>query len=98
MAGGFRLARRAACEKTARRRRRVFTVRHPVTRPWTCASDRQFEITQATRDALQAWTKQAGSNAEDFLFPSRLHESLCERPANAHSAVRSFDRWTALLR
>lgn len=35
----------------------------------------QFAITQATRDALQAWIKQAGLKPEDFLFPSRLHES-----------------------
>lgn len=35
----------------------------------------QFEITQATRDALQTWIKQAGLKSEDFLFPSRLHES-----------------------
>ena len=35
----------------------------------------QFEITQATRDALQAWIKQAGLRPEDFLFPSRLHGS-----------------------
>lgn len=28
----------------------------------------QFEITQATRDALQAWTKRAGLKQEDFLF------------------------------
>ena len=31
----------------------------------------QFEITQLTRDAVQAWIKQAGLKAEDFLFPSR---------------------------
>jgi site-specific recombinase XerC len=36
---------------------------------------RQFEITQATRDARQAWTQQAGLKPEDFLFPSRLHDS-----------------------
>ena len=35
----------------------------------------QFEITQTTRDALQAWIKQAGLKPEDFLFPSRLHDS-----------------------
>lgn len=35
----------------------------------------QFEITQASRDALQAWIKLAGLKLEDFLFPSRLHES-----------------------
>lgn len=35
----------------------------------------QFEIAQAARDALQAWIKQAGLRPEDFLFPSRLHDS-----------------------
>lgn len=35
----------------------------------------QFEITAATRDALLAWIKHAGLKSEDFLFPSRLHES-----------------------
>ena len=34
----------------------------------------QYEINQATRDALQAWIKQAGLKPEDVLFPSRLHE------------------------
>lgn len=32
----------------------------------------QFEITQVTRDAVQ---KQAGLKSEDFLFPSRIHDS-----------------------
>jgi len=35
----------------------------------------QFEITQATRDALGEWTKHAGLRPDDFLFPSRLHSS-----------------------
>ena len=35
----------------------------------------QFEITQATRDASQAWIRQAGLKSDGFLFPSRLHES-----------------------
>ena len=35
----------------------------------------QFEITQATKDVLQVWIKQARLKSEDFLFPSRLHES-----------------------
>ncbi|KGH29094.1 MAG: integrase [Comamonas sp.] len=35
----------------------------------------QFEITQAARNVLQAWIKQASPKTEDFLFPSRLHES-----------------------
>lgn len=35
----------------------------------------QFEITTATRDAVLAWINQAGLRVEDFLFPSRLHDS-----------------------
>ena len=35
----------------------------------------QFEITSATRSALQAWIKLAGLKSDDFLFPSRLHDS-----------------------
>lgn len=35
----------------------------------------QFEITAATRDALQAWIKQAALKSDDFIFPSRLHDS-----------------------
>jgi integrase len=35
----------------------------------------QFEITPAAREAVQAWIKQAGLKPENFLFPSRLHDS-----------------------
>jgi integrase len=35
----------------------------------------QFEITPPTRDAVQRWIKQAGLRSDDFLFPSRIHES-----------------------
>jgi|SRR5664280_2753443 integrase len=35
----------------------------------------QFEITQPTRDTVQAWIKQAGLRSDDFLFPSRIHDS-----------------------
>jgi integrase len=35
----------------------------------------QFEITQATREAVQKWIKEARLKPEDFLFPSRIHES-----------------------
>lgn len=30
---------------------------------------------QATREAVQKWIKPAGLKSEDFLFPSRIHES-----------------------
>ena len=65
----------------------------------------QFEITQATRDAVQKWIEQAGLKSEDFLFPSRIHarrtcvpSSCClatpswSRPC-ATSASRSTTRW-----
>ncbi len=48
---------------------RAIVMQHKTQRPV------QFEITLATRDALQAWIKQAGLKPEDFLFPSRLHDS-----------------------
>ena len=35
----------------------------------------QFEITPATREALQAWIKLAGLRSDGFLFPSRIHDS-----------------------
>ena len=35
----------------------------------------QFEITAPTRDAVQAWIGKAGLATEDYLFPSRIHES-----------------------
>src|SRR3954468_12563002 len=35
----------------------------------------QFEITAATREAVQKWIKQAGLKSDDFLFPSRIHDS-----------------------
>jgi hypothetical protein len=35
----------------------------------------QFEITPPTRDAVQKWIKQASLRSDDFLFPSRIHES-----------------------
>jgi integrase len=35
----------------------------------------QFEITEPTRDALTAWIAAANLKSDDFLFPSRLHDS-----------------------
>ena len=35
----------------------------------------QFEITPPTRDAVTAWIKEAKLVNDDFLFPSRVHES-----------------------
>ena len=48
---------------------RAIVMQHKTQRPV------QFEITQATRDALQAWIKYAALKSEDLLVPSRLHDS-----------------------
>jgi hypothetical protein len=48
---------------------RAIVLQHRTQRPV------QFEITQATRDALRVWIREAGLRAEDYLFPSRIHES-----------------------
>src|SRR5512147_2668989 len=48
---------------------RAIVMQHKTQRPV------QFEITPATREALVAWIKQAQLKPEDFLFPSRRHDS-----------------------
>lgn len=45
----------------------------------------QFEITEQTRLALQAWINQAQLHSEDCLFTSRLH-------ASAHLSTRQYAR------
>ena len=35
----------------------------------------QFEITEQTRDSLANWISQAQLKSEDYLFPSRIHNS-----------------------
>ena len=35
----------------------------------------QFEITAPTRDAVTEWIKEAELRSEDYLFPSRVHDS-----------------------
>ena len=48
---------------------RAIVLQHKTQRPV------QFEITQAARDAVQTWIKSEGLESEDFLFPSRIHDS-----------------------
>jgi len=45
----------------------------------------QFEITEQTREAVARWIERGNLKAEDFLFPSRLHES-------AHLSTRQYAR------
>jgi hypothetical protein len=43
---------------------RAVVMQHKTQRPV------QFEITPATRDAVQKWIKYASLKSEDFVFPS----------------------------
>lgn len=45
----------------------------------------QFEITEQTRGAVEAWIRHAGLRSESFLFPSRLHDS-------PHLSTRQYAR------
>ena len=48
---------------------RAIVMQHKTQRPV------QFEIKPATREVLRKWIKQANLKSDDFLFPSRIHES-----------------------
>ena len=45
----------------------------------------QFEITEQTREAVARWIEHACLKFEDYLFPSRLHDS-------AHLSTRQYAR------
>ena len=45
----------------------------------------QFEITEQTKEAVASWITQARLKPEDYLFPSRLHES-------PHLSTRQYAR------
>ena len=45
----------------------------------------QFEITEMSRDALQAWTRAAGLRSSDYVFPSRSGNS-------PHLSTRQYAR------
>lgn len=67
---------------------RTIVMQHKTQRPV------QFEITQATRDVLQTWIKQAGLKFEDLLFPSPLHGSL---HLGTRRYARILGRWVEEL-
>ena len=48
---------------------RATVMQHKTQRPV------QFEITPATRDAVQKWIKLAALRSDAYLFPSRIHDS-----------------------
>ena len=55
----------------------------------------QFEITPPTRDAVNDWIKEAKLGQDDYLFPSRIHES-------PHIGTRQYativDSWVTEIR
>ncbi len=71
---------------------RAIVMQHKTQRPV------QVEITQSTRDALQAWIKQTGLRTEDFLFPSRLRDSPISEPVSTLGLLATGSTnwdWTA---
>lgn len=54
----------------------------------------QFEITESTREALAAWIAKSWLGYEDFLFPSRLHDSP---HLSTRQYARIVDRWVRQL-
>ena len=54
----------------------------------------QFEITEQTRDALEAWINKANLCSMDFLFPSRLDSSP---HISTRQYARLVQRWVAKI-
>jgi integrase len=50
----------------------------------------QFEITEQTREAVARWIERRRLQAEEFLFPSRLHRSP---HLSTRQYARIVDRW-----
>ena len=54
----------------------------------------QYEITEQTRESLEAWIEARGLKAADFLFPSRLHTSP---HLSTRQYARIVHRWVASI-
>ncbi len=54
----------------------------------------QFEITAPTREALETWIKTAGLKSENYLFPSRIHNSP---HLGTRQYARILDGWLAAI-
>ena len=61
---------------------RAMVMQHKTQRPV------QFEITPATRDAVQKWIQLAALKSDDYLFPSRIHDS----PHWVRGSTRGFSK------
>jgi site-specific recombinase XerD len=56
----------------------------------------QFEITEQTRESLQAWIHKVGVHADDYLFPSRARRSPHLSTRQYARIVRSWAQEIAL--
>src|SRR6187549_3175064 len=65
---------------------RAVVMQHKTQRPV------QFEITPATRDAVQKWIKYAGLKAEDFVFQSPNSRLAASGDATVRSDPRGLGR------
>ncbi|MGE3978993.1 MAG: tyrosine-type recombinase/integrase, partial [Nitrospira sp.] len=54
----------------------------------------QFEITLSTREAVRTWIKQATLKSEDYLFPSRIHDSP---HMGTPQYARVLERWVKAI-
>jgi len=54
----------------------------------------QFEITEQTRDFLANWFKQAQLKSDDYLFTSRIHQSL---HLSTRQYARIVEHWVASI-
>ena len=54
----------------------------------------QFEITAPTREAVETWIKTAGLKSENYLFPSRIHNSP---HLGTRQYARILDGWLAAI-
>jgi integrase len=65
---------------------RAMVMQHKTQRPV------QFELTEPTRDAVARWIAKANLKADQFLFPSRRHESP---HVSTRQYARTVHRWVA---
>jgi integrase len=67
---------------------RALVVQHKTQQPV------RFEITEQTRDAIEAWVDKASLRPDDYLFPSRV-------PGSPHLSTRQYarivKRWAAMI-
>ncbi|MBK9245231.1 MAG: tyrosine-type recombinase/integrase [Burkholderiales bacterium] len=54
----------------------------------------QFEISPATRDAVEVWIRKAGLKIDDYLLPSRVHRSP---HLGTRQYARILDGWVSLV-